>query len=132
MKMIVGTKFQLKLTILIFWANFRQKKVFPAQNRKSEHHHWVLPIQISLRTKFHFKQTVLSCGTKFAQKECFWSETEKMNMTIEFCMFKLVSVPNFSLNWQFWFFGPNLPKKSISDLRQNNRTFVWLHGRYLV
>ena len=34
-----------------------------------------------------------------------------MNINIEFRIFKLVSVLNFSLNWQFWFFGWNLPKK---------------------
>ena len=34
-----------------------------------------------------------------------------MKSTIEFCIFKLVYVPNLSSNWQFWFFVPNLPKK---------------------
>ena len=33
--------------------------------------------------------------------------------------FKLVVVPNFSLNWQFWFFGPDLPKSSISSLKKS-------------
>ena len=60
-RVIVGTEFQLKLTILIFW-------------------------------------------TKFAQKGCFCSKTEKVNTTIDFCIFELVYLPNFSLNWQFWFF----------------------------
>ena len=36
-----------------------------------------------------------------------------MNITIEFYIFEIALVPNFSLNWQFWFFGPNLPKKGI-------------------
>ena len=30
-----------------------------------------------------------------------------MNITIELCIFELVWVPNFVLNWQFWFFGVN-------------------------
>ena len=34
-----------------------------------------------------------------------------MNTTIEFYILQLVYVPNFSLNWQYWFFGPNLSKK---------------------
>ena len=55
--------------------------------------------------------------TKFAQKVCFPPKTEKVNTTIEFYIFKLVKVPNFSLNWQFWFFGPNLPKKGVSGLK---------------
>ena len=47
-------------------------------------------------------------------------ENRKMNIPIEFCIFELVLVPNFSLNWQFTFFGPYLPKKVISSLNQNS------------
>ena len=63
----LGTKFQLKLTILIFWIEFVQK-VFPVKNRKSEQHHWILHIRISLGTKFQLKLTILIFLTKFAQK----------------------------------------------------------------
>ena len=42
-------------------------------------------------------------------------------------MFKLVSVPNFSLNWQFWYFGQNFLKKSISGLDQKSRSFAWAY-----
>ena len=52
--------------------------------------------------------------TKFAQKGYFQSKSEKINTTIELCILKSVYIPDFSLNWQFWFSGPNLPKKSIS------------------
>ena len=31
-----------------------------------------------------------------------------MSTTIEFCIFELVWLPDFSLNWQFQFFEPNL------------------------
>ena len=135
------------------------KRVFPVKNRKSDYHDWIL--HISHGTKLHFKLTVLNFGTKFAQKGCFWSKAEKVNTTTEFCIFKLVLMPNLSLNWQFWFFGPNLPKKGItsrkqkkwtlllnsacsnqsiyqiskkdiSDLKQKNRTFVCVHGCYLL
>ena len=40
--------------------------------------------------------------------------------TIEFCKFVLVKVPNFSLNWQAWIYGPNLPKKGA--LNQNKKS----------
>ena len=46
------------------------------------------------------------------------SKTTKVKTSIEFCIFKLVLVPNFSLNWQFWLLGQNLPKKGISGLKQ--------------
>ena len=39
-------------------------------------------------------------------------------MTIKFCILKVVWLPNFILNWQFWFFGLNLPKKSTSGCKQ--------------
>ena len=39
-------------------------------------------------------------------------------------MLELFQVPNFSLNWWFWYFGPNLLKKGISYLKQKNSTFV--------
>ena len=103
----LGPKFQLKLTILIFWTNLR-KRVFSIENRKSELHLWsgnfdfldkifaflvenkkvniiieILHIRISLGIKFHFKQTISNIGTKFAQKGYFQSKTEKVNITIE-------------------------------------------------
>ena len=48
----LGSKFQPKLTILIFLDQIFSKRVFPVLNRKSEHNHWVLFIQITLTTKF--------------------------------------------------------------------------------
>ena len=39
-----------------------------------------------------------------------------MKITIEFCIFESVFVPDFSLNQQFCIFGPNLPKNGISSL----------------
>ena len=51
---------------------------------------------------------IITFWTNFAQKEYLRSETEKVNITTEFCMFELGLVSNSSLNWEFWFFGPNL------------------------
>ena len=52
--------------------------------------------------------------TKFAQKRYFQCKIEKVSSTIEFSIFELVQVLNFSLNQQLWFFGLNLPKMDIS------------------
>ena len=60
--------------------------------------------------------------TKFIQKRYFRPKTKEFNTTIEFCVPELVSVPNFSLNWKFWFFGPNLPKKGIFGQKQEKST----------
>ena len=58
----------------IFWVNCREildyicsKRVLPVEHRKSEHHHWILHIWISLGIKFQLKLTILSFWTKFAQ-----------------------------------------------------------------
>ena len=60
----------------------------------------------------------LNFWTKFTQEKYLCSKTEKVNIIIEFQVFKLVLVPNFSLNWLFWFFWPDLPKKSFCGLKQ--------------
>ena len=65
--------------------------------------------------------TIPILWTKFAQKEYFQSKTKKVNITVESCLFELVEVSNFSLNWQFWFFGLILPKKGISDQKKKKK-----------
>ena len=57
-------------------------------------------------------------------------KTDKVNITIEFCKFKLVQVPNFSLNWQFGIFGPNLPQNSIYAQKQKKLTSL-LNSAYI-
>ena len=37
----------------------------------------------------------------------------KIDSTIEFWIFELVFLSNFTLSKQFWIFGPNLTKKDI-------------------
>ena len=74
------------------------------KNRKTEAHHWIPHIRISPDTKYQPKLTILIFWTRFAQKGFFWSKTKKVNITMEFCIFELFWVPNFSLNSQlsFW------------------------------
>ena len=96
------------------------EKVFPFKNGKSQQHHWILHIQIRLAIKFRLKMTILTFCTKFAQKGYFRSKTEKVNTAIKFCITEFFWVPNFSLNWQSSFFGPNFPKRSISSLNRKS------------
>ena len=119
----LSTNFQFKLTIATFWTKFAKKgSYFQSKTDKIDTSHWVLHIRISLCIKFHFEQTVLNFWTKFSQERYLWSKAEKVNIIIEFRLFKLVLVPNFSLNWQFWFFWPDLPKKGFSGLKQKKWT----------
>ena len=118
----------LELKILIFWTKFAPKGYFRLKTENIEHYYWILHIRISLGTKFHFKQTILNYGTKFARKR----KQKNVGITIAFSIFELVSVSNFSLNWHFWLFVPNLPKQVISGVKQKNWTFACVHGWYLL
>ena len=69
-----------------------------ARSQKSLHKHIV--------SNSGCKLTVAIFWTKFAQDRYLYSKTEKVNFIIEFWLFKSALVPNFSLNWQFWFFWP--------------------------
>ena len=133
----LGTKFQLKLTIMIFfdqiypkkgfpdlkqkkWTphisyiilptqiglmrNFSSnwqflffesnlhKKVSPVENRKSEHHHGILHIWISLGAKFHLKLIILSFWTKFTRKRYFQLKTEQAAQGLQTFTFCVVNV----------------------------------------
>ena len=44
------------------------------------------------------------------------SKTEKVNITTEHYVFKIVQVPNFSLKWKFW--SKLMIKNNISDLKR--------------
>ena len=117
----------------IFWflMQISKKSTLPVDNRKNEHHHWFLHIWISLSTNFQLKVTILILWTKFAKKKVFPVTNWKVNIIIELRISKLVLVSNFCLNWQFWFFWPDLPKKGFSGLKQKKWTphifYIILH-----
>ena len=56
-------------------------KIFPVENRKSEHHHGNVHIGISQGTKFQPKLIILSFWTKLAQKKVFRVENRISNPT---------------------------------------------------
>ena len=65
------------------------------RNRKSEHDHWIVHIQISIGSKLQLKLTKIFFWTRFTQKRYFWSKTEKVNIIIEFCIFEFFWLSNF-------------------------------------
>ena len=75
----------------------------------------LVPI-FSLNWKFFFEPNLLK------KPSYFQSKTDKIDSTIEFCIFELVFALNFTLNKQFWIFGPNLPKKDIYGQKQKKWT----------
>ena len=116
------TKFQFKLTSLFFLDQIYPKRVFSVENWKSEHHNWILHTRISLATKFQLRLAIFIFFDQIFPNEYFPSKMGKVNTTIEFYLFELVSVSNFRLNWQFWIFEPNLPKNTISGQKQRKWT----------
>ena len=64
-------------SLLPYGRRDTEERMFPASNRKTEHHHWILHIRISLDTMFQLKVNIFIFWTKFAQKGCFRSKTEK-------------------------------------------------------
>ena len=89
-----------------FWNKFTIKIYFWSKTQKNEHHYLIFHIRISLSTNFQFKLTIATFWTKFAKKgSYFQSKTDKIDTTIEFCIFELVFVSNFTLNKQFLIFG---------------------------
>ena len=49
-----------------------------------------------------------------------------MNTNNQFCISEFVWIPNFSLNWQFWFFEPDLPKREILSETKNSEYNHWI------
>ena len=48
----------------------------------------------------------------------------KVNITTEFCISELVQLPKLTLNWQFWFFEPNLPKKKVVSQQKQKKVNI--------
>ena len=78
----------------------------------------MLHIQISLSKKFQLGITISIFEPNLHKKGYFQSQTEKVNITIELCIFKSALVRTFSLKLQLPVVGPTSPKKEISSLKQ--------------
>ena len=63
--------------------------MIPVENKKSEQHHWILHIRISLSIKFHLKLKILIFMDQICPKRVFPVENKQVNCMIEFCILKL-------------------------------------------
>ena len=94
----LGSNFKFQQRSLIFGNRFPPTKDTSSWKQKKNHHHLILRIQISVGTKFQLRLTIWFSDQNLAsQEEYVRSKTEKVNTTIEFCIFELVEVQNFSL-----------------------------------
>ena len=66
------------------------------ENRKSEHHYWILNTWISLGTKFQF-HLIIYFLDKICPKRALLVENKKMNIIVKLCIFEYVLVSNFNL-----------------------------------
>ena len=53
----------------------------------------------------------INLGLNLPKKVISSQKGEKVNITIECCIIELVLVPNFSLSWQFLYFGAKFSQK---------------------
>ena len=47
---------------------------------------------------------------------------------MEFSIFELIQMPNFILNRQFWFIGPNLPEMCFPVQSRENEYHLWIQN----
>ena len=90
-KLVMIPNFSFNWQFWLFWPD-SPKKVFLVENRKSEHHHGILHIWISLGTKFQLKLIILSFWTKFTQKRYFQLKTEQAVQGLQAFAFCVVNV----------------------------------------
>ena len=127
----LGTKYPLKLTILRFLTKFFEKECFWSKTEKGNTtiEFLVFKLLINLCTKFKLNLTILMFLTKFAKIGCFPSKTEKVNTTIEFGISESILVLNSSRNWECWLSLFKFAQHGVSHLKQEHWT-VPLNSAY--
>ena len=98
---ILDSKFQLQQKVLIFGTNYQKKYISRKHKKRTSLQFFIFELPI-LSTAFQLKLTITIFQTKLAKKgSYFQSKTDKIDNIIEFCIFELVFVSNFTLNKQF-------------------------------
>ena len=129
MTIIAGTKFQLKLAILIFWTKFSQKEHFWSKTQNVN-----ITIEFSIFEVIEVPNISLNWHLRFFgpnlhKKNIYGRKEKKWASSLDWILvFELEYIPNFCKNWQFWFFGPDSPSKCISSLNR----IVALRSRLLL
>ena len=82
----ISTKFQFKLAIWFFGRNL-SKNWFPVENSKSNYHHGILHIWISLGIKFQLKVIIFSFWTKLTLKRYFSRKQNKQSKDYKCLLF---------------------------------------------
>ena len=81
--------------------------------QKNEHRYWILYIRISRSTNFQLKLTNAIFWTKFDKKNSYFqSKSDKIDTTIEFCIFEKIFVSNFTTDKKILDFGTKFVQPS--------------------
>ena len=104
----------------------KKKVYFWSKTQKNEHHYWILHARISLSTNFQHKLTTAIFWTKFTESDSYFeSKTDKIDTTtIEFCIFELAFVSNFTLN-NFEFLDQICPRKIFMVKNRKSEHHHW-------
>ena len=111
-KLLCVSNFTLNEQFWFFGPNF-PKKLFSVNKWKSEPHHWIPYVQISLGTKFLLKWQFWSFWPNLP-KNCFTGLKEKQWTPYIFYIIVHIQinlVQNFSSNWQFDFLDKICPER---------------------
>ena len=97
-----------------------QKRVFPVDNGKSEHHGCILHIPITLAPYFTFLSQFWIFGPNSPKKGIFGQKREKVNMIIEFYIFDLVLGTKFHFKQRILNFGVKICPKKVFLVKSKN------------
>ena len=130
-KLVFVPNFSFNWQFWYFWPDLPKKGFSGLKQKKWAPHIFCIILHIQISLVRNFSSDNFDFLDQICQKRYFQSKTEKVDIIIESRIFKLILVPNFSLNWQFWFFRLDLPWKRFSGLTQKKWTphifYIILH-----
>ena len=130
-KLVLVPNFSLNWQVWFFWPDLPKKGFSWSKTKRwtPRIFYIILHIQINLVRNLSSNWRFWFFGPNL--KRYFRSKIEKLNVIIDFRIFKLILLPNFGLNWQSSFFWPDVPNKGFFDLKQNTWTphifYIILH-----
>ena len=119
MTMIVGTKFELKLPILIFCTKLAQNRHF--RSKKNTSNEFCL-LELVLVPSFTVNWQFLVFGTNLAKKGISGRKQKTWASSFNSEHSKQSTYQILGETDNFFFCGPNLPKKGYSGLKQKKWT----------
>ena len=122
----IGTKFQLKVTILMFWTKCAKKECSQWATKKREYLHWFLHSRISVPTKFWLQLVILTFWSIFSPKGYFILKTKKMNITLNSACSNYSSYQILTSTDKFDFFDQICTKRRFAPGNKKRESHHWI------